>query len=241
MNNNDTKRDQPQMSLASTRPESLSSYDPPPSYGDDSNHASASAHEDIYPNEKKIDSMLSREEPPPFPGDSQAPTRTLHIYFENWLWRQANILDSDKTSVVYSVDCRLRRPQVTVRTPDRSIIGTAGFHLHTMRIDTFVHDFNVSLKSLGLITDGYVYSSNARRDETITWKSLSWNCFHLLCVDQAGKPLARFLFGKWSIKKGGTIELLDPSCAKDGPMMDEIIITGLTVIQARMMTYGMTL
>ena len=217
----------------STETDSLSSYDPPPSYREVDGQSLPDAEPNAFPDDKTRP-LATDEEDSVAGGPSSTPAaRTLYIKFGNWLWTKAQMLDSDQTTVVYNAEFRARQPWVTLKSPDNALVGTGIFHMTTTRIDTVVYDNNVNLKSLGWFKDGFTFTSKALGGEIITWKSIGKKTFHIKAMDQSGKIVAQVLFGKWSMKNGGTIELLDSRCSQAGLFMDEIIVTGTTIIQSR--------
>jgi hypothetical protein len=69
----------------------------------------------------------------------------------------------------------------------------------------------------------------------MTWQSRSkGRDFNLVCLDDKAIAVAQISIGSWSITKAGTIELVGERVTRKGPLMDEIILTGLAMMQQRM-------
>jgi hypothetical protein len=72
------------------------------------------------------------------------------------------VLDSDKTSVVYTINNQSKKPQLTIQsTSTNATIGTFVFHLLASRIDATVRDHSFSMTSHGLFKLDYSYESPA--------------------------------------------------------------------------------
>lgn len=63
----------------------------------------------------------------------------------------------------------------------------------------------------------------------MTWKG-GKSSFELLCLDGDEVAVARFLFSRWSVKKCGSLEILDTE-AEGGGFMDVIVVTGLALVE----------
>ena len=68
------------------------------------------------------------------------------------------------------------------------------------------------------------------------WKNDGLFCGgDLICVNQQQQQqvCARFHMSKWALRKDGKLELLGP--AVSGYLMDEVVVTGLAMLQLRKM------
>lgn len=80
---------------------------------------------------------------------------------------------------------------------------------------------HLALKSI------YTYASPALEGASLTWKSRN-SCFDPDCVDEKGVVVARFHFGRLSLKKAGRLEIVDQRVCDEGAgFLEEIMITGL--------------
>ncbi len=70
------------------------------------------------------------------------------------------------------------------------------------------------------------------------WKSESKWSFDLVCVDEREVVVARFESGSWAVSKLGMIELAQ---GVDGGLLEEIIVSGVAMIQLVKMTKNMTM
>ncbi len=108
-------------------------------------------------------------------------------------------------------------------------IGTLTFRALTTRIDSTVHKSPIALTAHGILKPSYTWSSPAQRGVAMTWKG-GKSSFELLCLDGDEVAVARFLFSRWSVKKCGSLEILDTE-AEGGGFMDVIVVTGLALVE----------
>jgi hypothetical protein len=165
---------------------------------------------------------------------------TLEVRFDNWKWRKAAIVNPHEGNGLYRIECHLRSPQITIHSLDdtslpNTPIGDATFHTLSSRIDIRLHEHQIILSSSGLWKDAYTYTSPTLRGMKMTWQSRSkGRDFNLVCLDDKAIAVAQISIGSWSITKAGTIELVGERVTRKGPLMDEIILTGLAMMQQRM-------
>jgi hypothetical protein len=182
------------------------------------------------------------QEDPPQPqqaqtGESsqaQSDGRILHVYFEGWKMDSIRVCDSDKTSVLYTAELRLKKPYMTLHSaPSNSNIGTVNFHTLTTRIDTTIHDQSIALTSHGMMKLPYNYNSPAFGGMEMTWNPRSkLDELKLVLLDDKANPVAKFEPTNWSTHKSGKFELLERSTSNAG-VMDEVVSTELAVIYYR--------
>ena len=169
---------------------------------------------------------------PPGPLHTQATTRTLHFYYETWRENSMSVTDSDKSTVLYVAKIRVRKPHMTFQRPTTNAdLAIVSFHILSSRIEITLHGQSVLLNSKGMFKNGYSFVSPTFRNETMTWKRD--NCstdIAMVCVDGADVPVARIAACNWSVKKLGKMELFGPK-AQSGDTLDEIVVTGLAVLQ----------
>ena len=172
-------------------------------------------------------------------------TRTLIVRFDNWKWRKATILESDENTKLYRIECHTRKPQIIMQSlldnsASTDSSGDATFHTLSSRIDIRLHDQSIKLTSRGSLKDGYTYASPALNGAKMTWQSRSMGRdLNLVCLDERAIPVAQISMGSWSVTKAGTIELTGERVMNQGPVMDEIVLTGLAMMQQRLTRYAM--
>ena len=72
----------------------------------------------------------------------------------------------------------------------------------------------------------------------MTWKQTAmWKKLEFVLLDEKMAPVAKFSPNCWSFKKAGTMELVDGAMEKE--LMDEVLITGLAVLQDAMQRSGL--
>jgi hypothetical protein len=83
---------------------------------------------------------------PPQPYHTQATTRTLHIYYEDWKVSGVRIMDTDKVTELFKVKLQLKKPHLSIASARTgAIMGTATYHSFTSRIDTTVRGSPISI------------------------------------------------------------------------------------------------
>ena len=142
-----------------------------------------------------------------------------------------SVIDTDKSTVLYVAKFRVRRPQMTFQRPTTNAdLGTVSFHTLSSCIDVTLHDQSVRLTSKGTLKNGYSFVSQTFRNETMTWKREGgFKDLAMVCVDGEDVPVARIFASDWSVKELGKMELLGPK-AQSGDALDEIVVTGLAIL-----------
>lgn len=169
-------------------------------------------------------------------------TRTLTVQFDNWKWRKGTILDEDKTEL-YRVECHIRSPQIIIQPVLENISlsesrGEVTFHTLSSHIDLRLHNEDIKLISRGMLKDGYTYESPAQNGVKMTWQGKSkWDYLNLVCLNDKAMPVARISLTTWGTTKAGTIELAVVGVLNEGRERDEVILTGLAMLQLRLTAY----
>jgi len=179
-------------------------------------------------------------------------TRTLHVQFDNWMWRHASIFDSDEKTPLYRVECHLRNPKLILHlvpghnssaSSTRSTVttGEASFHYLKNHIGIkLVHD-SIKLTSRGTFKDGYTYPSPTRHGATMTWQSKSrGKYFDMVCLDETAMPVARVSLAMCKVKNAVKFELVSEDVMREGTARDEMVMTGLAVLQQRLCNWSAT-
>lgn len=162
---------------------------------------------------------------PPQPHHTQPVSRTLNLRYESLKTSAILIDDASTDKLLYRASLHTRGPQLTVSSAITSAnVGAATFHTFSARIDTTAHDSPLTLAPRGVLKDGHTYVSKALGGETLMWKNSIKD--DMVCTDEKGVRVARFLYGGFSIKKCGKLEMLGPKvCAEEA--LDEIVVTAL--------------
>lgn len=156
---------------------------PPPAYESPEvwNHGQQQPSKSTYPNEKtkpSPQSVQSQSLPQLLSSSSQPPlqqrpgTHLLHIYRDSLLGRDLTILDSDKTTIAYTVAANRgtifsEKPHMRFyRGPAESqrsaqLVGTATFHNYSRTVDLTLQNRAVAMESTSIL--GYTRVSKRHR------------------------------------------------------------------------------
>ncbi|KIW33859.1 uncharacterized protein PV07_00675 [Cladophialophora immunda] len=164
--------------------------------------------------------------------DPISESRTLHIEYKDY-WSQhttIRVLDADKTTDVYTVDARYRKPQMTIRSnASNAEVATVDFHTLSTRIDAKLHGRPVSLESSGL-TRTYSYASPELGGEKMTWTPRKKiDDLNMVLLNGQGLAIARYKPNYKGSKRGGSMEMLAP-CWRSEEFMEEVITMFLAVM-----------
>ena len=141
-------------------------------------------------------------------------------------------MDQDKETLLYEVDIRNRRPQLTVRrtAAGNKTVGTVNFHPMTRRMEATISDHTFKLKGKKWTYCDLQWESPAFGCKTLTWKRKTmWVVLDFVLLDENQIPVARFCPRAMSFKKTCAIELMDGDMSPE--KLDEIVTTGLAVYQ----------
>lgn len=173
--------------------------------------------------------------------------RNMIIKFDDWKWRKASILDADLRTVMYRVEYHMRKPQIIMYPISKGKAESrneATLHYMSSLIDINMDGQAIALKSRGMLKDGYTFDSSARDGAKMTWHSHTWcGYFNLVCENEQSVPVARLsLAYLWSMTTAAaTFQVLEKELLEDGQHLDEVLLTGLAMMQHRMTNYGATL
>ena len=182
--------------------------------------------------------------PPSYTASADMPSssRLLHVYHSGITHRNTQILGPDKTTVLYTVKMNKgslfnsSKPHVAVYQGNTgTVVGSATFQSFTREIEIVVHNNPIALSASGLFTKAYDWTSLATttggEGMRFKWKSdRTFNGGDMICLDQQDKVCAKFQNSMWALQKDGKFEV-GPSV--DGVLMDEIVVTGLAMLEAR--------
>lgn len=129
----------------------------------------------------------------------------------------------------------MRKPHLTFRragAPDEeTALSTVIFHSWTQKIAVQVHDNDLSIKARNWKQRDLEWSSPAFGGQTMAWHHENpWTSTSIVLLDQSQLPVAKFSLARFSVKEAGKIELMgDRSLTQE--MLDELVITGVAVVQ----------
>ncbi|KIV88951.1 hypothetical protein PV10_08576 [Exophiala mesophila] len=156
--------------------------------------------------------------------------RTLHVYVESWKQRQATIFDDDKETVLYNIDIRNRRPNLTFRNGNDVQVGTIAFNPWNRAITANIQNTDISVKSKNWKTCNLLYTSKAFGGQQLEWqRQTPWVVLDHFLVDEHKMPIAKISPREWAKKKYAVIELVDPNLPQEA--IDEVVMIGLAVFQ----------
>ena len=175
--------------------------------------------------------------------------RTLQVHFDNWTWRKATIYDRNDKLELYRVECHIRKPHIVLRSSSSEeksdsapSLGEASVHCLSSRISINLQSERFELSSCGAFKNGYTYKSPSIGSVTRTWRSKNkLGYFDLLLVDEAATPIARISLSMWRLHKVAKFEIMHENIAQGGKALDEVLLTGLAVMQKRLTMYCATL
>ncbi|KAL8768480.1 MAG: hypothetical protein Q9209_005271 [Squamulea sp. 1 TL-2023] len=170
--------------------------------------------------------------PPP----THSSTRILHIYYPRTDPTNFTILDAGKSSALYNIAIRTKRPHLTIASvASPTPIATATYHDSHSHIDPVVRGKPIKLDSCSALKSGYTYASPAFQGAKVIWKSESTKGIDLRCVNGNGKLLARLNFDTWNLQKCGDLILMSQE-ASGGQVMEEMVVMGLIMMEHRLCT-----
>ncbi|KAG6999551.1 hypothetical protein G7Y79_00034g069740 [Physcia stellaris] len=227
--NSDTKHMEAATSFPATYPDDKSSAPPPPYSEDAANQQTPSDIKDLSSQRTSLSSETSS-----LPSKTQ-PSRTLHCVTDGLSLTSARVLDTDKSTLAYSIKYRLRKAHLSLVCATTGVtVGTVSYHCRTTRIDITVRDTPLSLTSTGMFSCGYSFESPALGGQMMKWKTQKRWGTDLVCVDERGEVLARYVFSRFSLRKCGRLELFVDG--GDEKLVDEVLVSGLAVVEWAVMT-----
>lgn len=155
----------------------------------------------------------------------------MYYRTEGWRCRKGQILDEDNATVLYDIDMRVRRPNLTFRSPprDNMTVGTIKFSPMTRAIEADTEHGTIHVKSNNWKCVDLPYTSPAFGGRTLTWQRRTpWVVIDHYLIDENAMPIAR-IRPKCSLKDACAFEFVDRDLPQDA--IDEIIMTGLAVFQ----------
>ena len=167
-------------------------------------------------------------------GYAASTPRLLHIYYEGH--RPAGILDSDKQTPLYRIQVNRgglfsSKPHVTiVNAASNALVGTVTFHSMSRQIDLTINKKPTTLSKSGIFNSVHEFRSSALAG-SLKWKRDGlFSGGDMICIDEKEQLFARFQASGWAMKKDRKFEL---SPGVGGVLMDEIVVSGIAMIELR--------
>lgn len=165
----------------------------------------------------------------------ESTTRTLHLYKKGMTGRKAQILDSDKQTVLYEVDFRsFRSADITLyrgspkENPQGALVGTADFHSFSRTTDLkFGNSPVIPLHAEALFTSSRTFDSILG---PLKWQHDGGFSRTISLVNPRGEWFARFQFVT-SLSKWGRFEIAPGTPQGGERLLDEIVLSGLAILE----------
>lgn len=163
------------------------------------------------------------------------PTRTLHLYRIGICRSSAQILDSDKQTVLYEIDfIHLGSPTITLYrgsaqgNVQRALVGTANLHSYTSTTDLQIGNSPViTLRAESIFTRSKTFDSILG---PLKWQHDGSLSRSLNLVNARGEWFARFLHAT-ALSKWGRFEIA-PGAPEGGErLLDEIVLSGIAILE----------
>ncbi|KAH0842964.1 hypothetical protein AYO21_03321 [Fonsecaea monophora] len=160
-------------------------------------------------------------------------SRTMYVEYADY-WNQhttISVLDTDKTTTMYTVDARYRKPQMRIHSNTTNAeVATVDFHSLTTRMDLKFRGQPLTLESSGFMATQHWWASPELGGEKMTWKPRSKiDDLNIVLLDGQGIAIARYKPNYKSMKRGGSLEMLAP-CWRSEALMEEVIVMLLAVV-----------
>ncbi|KAL6721288.1 hypothetical protein ACLMJK_000390 [Lecanora helva] len=178
---------------------------------------------------------------PPTPQPTHPPyaTSTLHIQNSGLQISQILITHSRLPHPLYTIHAPKRshfssEPHLLIHSSNNTPTSSIRFHSSglTENIDLVIHGQALLLKASTWSTSSYELQSRVPGIGKLKWKNKDvLKGGDLKCVDESGNVMARFEASKWAeVQKDAKIELA-PTVTPGSPLMDEIITSGIAMVE----------
>lgn len=158
---------------------------------------------------------------------------TFNVYYTDWKCKSVRVTDESKRTVLYEADIHYSTPHITYRkspATNNTTICTAKFNYTATQISltfsTTPQDLLMKAKNWKLLE--FPYQSAAFGGRELTWSG-GLTC-KIVCTDENKMPVARCTMSKMAMKKIGTLEFMDGVADLGEQVVDEIVVTGLTIM-----------
>lgn len=199
--------------------------------------------EPSFPSRSEIPQQSSVSKAPSYQAQKQPPPpsihepRLLHIYVDGMTHRHLTIVDSDKRTALYTVSANLgsifsSKPHMRIfRGSDQTNppIGTADFRKLSRAVDLTIQGRPVSMEATGFFARGHGFPSSIVGP--LQWESDGVFGSDLVLVNERQEWLAKFHNSAFAVSKEGKLEISNGEIS--GAFLDEIVVSGLAVIEYR--------
>lgn len=183
------------------------------------------------------DPTTANEQPQELSGaefpESAEESRSLRIQYDDYwsLDTTIRVLDSDQDVERYTVDVRLRKPQLTIRSSSSGAErATAILHFLKARIDMTMNGQPLTIDSHGFMGVQHSYNSLALPGERLNWRQRrKLDDLNMVLLNNTSMAIARFVPDYRGKKRGGTLEMLNQFLSTD-EAMEETLIAALAVV-----------
>lgn len=167
-------------------------------------------------------------------------TRILHLYKKGITGGKAQILDSDKQTVLYEIDIHSTHfgsPDITLyrgrgspqENPRGALVGTANFHSLSRTTDLKIvgNSAVIPLQAQGIFSSSRTFDSIIG---PLKWQQDGLISRDLSLVNPQGEWFARFQYVT-AVSKWGRFEIA-PGVPKGGDrLLDEIVLSGFAILE----------
>lgn len=168
-------------------------------------------------------------------------TRILHLYKKEIPGGKAQILDSDKQTVLYEIDVHttpFRSPNISLyrgrgspqENPRGALVGTANFHSLSSTTDLKIvgNSAVIPLRAQGFFSSSRTFDSIIG---PLKWQRDGLFSRSLSLVNPQGEWFARFQYVT-AVSKWGCFEIA-PGVPKGGDrLLDEIVLSGFAILES---------
>lgn len=176
----------------------------------------------------------------PIPDPATLPPRILPLYRDGTWNSGMRLLDSDKTTVLYTANTHFRKPQLQITRPAPAgrapgavmeiLVGSATFHSLSRTIDLQVGTSTILFEPAGLMRCAYFFHSRCSGVGRLKWEYPSTFSSNLELVTANGQWLARFVHTRMAWTKKGSLEMA-PGVEMGTELWDEVIVSGLAMLE----------
>lgn len=162
-------------------------------------------------------------------------TRILHLYKKGMTGRKAQILDSDKQTVLYEIHIgQLRSPSISIyrgspqENSQGALVGTANFHSFSRTTDLKIGNSPViPLHAEGILSRSRTFDSILG---PLKWQNDGAFSRNLCLVNAQGEWFARFQVVN-AVSKWGRFEIAAGTSEGGERLLDEIVLSGFAVLE----------
>lgn len=164
----------------------------------------------------------------------------MEIIYKDWKCKAANITDTKTGALLYDLETHLLKPQITISRPGQSEpFAKVNIPTLSKTVDITIDGRGLKLTNKKFWKGHYIFDSSHLSQPTATWKcsGSGWSSIDFVCLDEQEMPIARVRTKVAAVKKIATLEVNEAHRDNKG-LVDEIVVTGLTVVYLWMLTYS---